>query len=192
MHTDFSQTAAVTGRLSSSAPNLQNIPIRTEMGRRVRRAFAAPSGSVLISADYSQIELRLMAHVSGDAALREAFAHGADIHRQTAEEVFGTGEVSAEQRRAAKAINFGLMYGMSAFGLARSLKITQTQARHYMDLYFFAVSGGRGVYGAGGTGERWGGGSARRRLVGGCRLRGRAGRRSGRQSTRRCKGGRRI
>ena len=141
VHTDFSQTAAVTGRLSSSAPNLQNIPIRTEMGRRIRRAFAAPSGSVLISADYSQIELRLMAHVSGDAALREAFAQGADIHRQTAEEVFGTREVSAEQRRAAKAINFGLMYGMSAFGLARSLKITQTQARHYMDLYFSRYPG---------------------------------------------------
>ena len=141
VHTDFSQTGAVTGRLSSSAPNLQNIPIRTEMGRRIRRAFAAPGGSVLISADYSQIELRLMAHVSGDAALREAFARGADIHRQTAAEVFGTEEVSAEQRRAAKAINFGLMYGMSAFGLARSLKITQTQARHYMDLYFSRYPG---------------------------------------------------
>ena len=146
VHTDFSQTGAVTGRLSSSGPNLQNIPIRTELGRRIRRAFAAPSGSVLISADYSQIELRLMAHVSGDAALREAFARGADIHRRTAAEVFGAeegggGEVSAERRRAAKAINFGLMYGMSAFGLARGLKITQTQARHYMDLYFSRYPG---------------------------------------------------
>ena len=143
VHTDFSQTAAVTGRLSSSAPNLQNIPIRTELGRRIRRAFSAPAGSALISADYSQIELRLMAHVSGDAALRGAFARGADIHRQTAAEVFGVAEeaVSAEQRRAAKAINFGLMYGMSAFGLARGLKISQTQARHYMDLYFSRYPG---------------------------------------------------
>ena len=144
VHTDFSQTGAVTGRLSSSAPNLQNIPIRTELGRRIRRAFAAPAGSVLISADYSQIELRLMAHISGDAALREAFARGADIHRRTAAEVFGAAsgaEVSDEQRRAAKAINFGLMYGMSAFGLARGLKISQTQARHYMDLYFSRYPG---------------------------------------------------
>ena len=141
VHTDFSQTAAVTGRLSSSAPNLQNIPIRTEMGRRIRRAFVAPAGSVLVSADYSQIELRMMAHVSGDDALRAAFARGADIHRQTAAEVFGAAEVSDEQRRAAKAINFGLMYGMSAFGLARGLKISQTQARHYMDLYFSRYPG---------------------------------------------------
>ena len=143
VHTNFSQTGAVTGRLSSSAPNLQNIPIRTELGRRIRRAFASPAGSVLISADYSQIELRLMAHISGDETLRGAFARGADIHRQTAAEVFGVeeGEVSGDQRRAAKAINFGLMYGMSAFGLARSLRISQTQARHYMDLYFSRYPG---------------------------------------------------
>ena len=143
VHTNFSQTGAVTGRLSSSAPNLQNIPIRTELGRRIRRAFASPAGSVLISADYSQIELRLMAHISGDETLRGAFARGADIHRQTAAEVFGVeeGEVSGDQRRTAKAINFGLMYGMSAFGLARSLRISQTQARHYMDLYFSRYPG---------------------------------------------------
>ena len=143
VHTDFSQTGAVTGRLSSSNPNLQNIPVRTELGRRIRRAFVSPPGSVLISADYSQIELRLMAHVSGDDALRAAFARGADIHRQTAAEVFKVpdSEVTSGQRRAAKAINFGLMYGMSAFGLAQGIGVSRDQARHYMDLYFSRYPG---------------------------------------------------
>jgi DNA polymerase-1 len=138
VHTSYHQAVASTGRLSSSDPNLQNIPVRTDEGRRIRRAFVAPEGHVLLAADYSQIELRIMAHLSGDPGLRDAFASGADIHRATAAEVFGTplDAVEADQRRAAKAINFGLMYGMSAFGLARQLGIDQGAARDYIARYF--------------------------------------------------------
>ncbi len=138
VHTSYHQAVAATGRLSSSDPNLQNIPIRTEEGRKIRRAFVAAPGNVLLAADYSQIELRIMAHLSGDAALLAAFTAGRDIHRATAAEVFGTGldDVVPEQRRAAKAINFGLIYGMSAFGLARQLGIGRGEARQYMDTYF--------------------------------------------------------
>lgn len=138
VHTNFNQTSVSTGRLSSSDPNLQNIPARTADGRRIRRAFIAPPGCVLISADYSQIELRLMAHISGDAALLAAFADGADIHRRTAAEIFGKteAEVDNSERRAAKAVNFGLIYGMSAFGLARALDTTRERAGEYINLYF--------------------------------------------------------
>ena len=138
VHTSYHQAVAATGRLSSSDPNLQNIPIRTEEGRKIRRAFIAAPGNVLLAADYSQIELRIMAHLSADAALLAAFAAGSDIHRATAAEVFGVSmaEVSPEQRRAAKAINFGLIYGMSAFGLARQLGIDRGSARRYVDRYF--------------------------------------------------------
>ena len=138
VHTSYHQAVAATGRLSSSDPNLQNIPIRTEEGRKIRRAFIASPGNVLLAADYSQIELRIMAHLSGDSALLAAFAAGSDIHRATAAEVFGVSmaEVSPEQRRAAKAINFGLIYGMSAFGLARQLGIDRGSARRYVDRYF--------------------------------------------------------
>ena len=138
VHTSYHQAVAATGRFSSSDPNLQNIPIRTEEGRKIRRAFIAPPGHVLLAADYSQIELRIMAHLSGDAALLAAFAAGSDIHRATAAEVFGVSmtEVSTEQRRAAKAINFGLIYGMSPFGLARQLGIDRGSARRYVDRYF--------------------------------------------------------
>ncbi|MGI9307283.1 MAG: DNA polymerase I, partial [Gammaproteobacteria bacterium] len=138
VHTDFNQTAVHTGRLSSSDPNLQNIPARTADGRRIRRAFVAPDGCALISADYSQIELRLMAHISGDDALLAAFAEGADIHRRTAAEVFGKAEseIGNDERRAAKAINFGLIYGMSAFGLARALNTSRERAREYIERYF--------------------------------------------------------
>ena len=138
VHTSYHQAVAATGRLSSSDPNLQNIPIRTEEGRKIRRAFIAAPGNVLLAADYSQIELRIMAHLSGDTALLAAFAAGSDIHRATAAEVFGVSmaDVSPEQRRAAKAINFGLIYGMSAFGLARQLGIDRGSARRYVDRYF--------------------------------------------------------
>ena len=138
VHTSYHQAVAATGRLSSSDPNLQNIPIRTEEGRKIRRAFIASPGNVLLAADYSQIELRIMAHLSADAALLAAFAAGSDIHRATAAEVFGVSmaEVSPEQRRAAKAINFGLIYGMSAFGLARQLGIDRGSARRYVEKYF--------------------------------------------------------
>ncbi len=138
VHTSYHQAVAATGRLSSSDPNLQNIPVRTEEGRRIRRAFVAPAGWKLLAADYSQIELRIMAHLSGDEGLLAAFAEGRDIHAATAAEVFGTAleAVSAEQRRAAKAINFGLIYGMSAFGLARQLGIEREAAQSYVDLYF--------------------------------------------------------
>ena len=124
VHTNYAQAVAVTGRLSSNDPNLQNIPIRTREGRRVREAFIAPPGNVILSADYSQIELRIMAHLSGDAGLLHAFSEGIDVHRATASEVFGVpvAEVSSEQRRYAKVINFGLIYGMSAFGLATDRK----------------------------------------------------------------------
>ena len=138
VHTHYSQTTAVTGRLASSDPNLQNIPVRTAEGRRIREAFIAPPDHCIISADYSQIELRIMAHLSADAGLLNAFAHGEDIHRATAAEVFGVMplEVADEQRRAAKAINFGLIYGMSAFGLAKQLGIERGAAQTYIDRYF--------------------------------------------------------
>ncbi len=138
VHTHYAQAVAVTGRLSSNDPNLQNIPIRTPEGRRVREAFIAAPGKVIASADYSQIELRIMAHLSDDAALLRAFHDGLDVHRATAAEVFGVSvsEVSSEQRRYAKVINFGLIYGMSAFGLARNLGIDNTAAKNYITRYF--------------------------------------------------------
>lgn len=145
VHTSYHQSGAATGRLSSSAPNLQNIPIRTEDGRRIRRAFVAPEGFQLLAADYSQIELRIMAHLSEDPGLVRAFEQGADVHRATAAEVFGRTleEVTPNERRAAKAINFGLMYGMSAFGLARNLGIDRGQAQDYVALYFSRYPGVR-------------------------------------------------
>jgi DNA polymerase-1 len=143
VHTNYAQAVAVTGRLSSTDPNLQNIPVRTAEGRRIREAFIAPPGSKIVSADYSQIELRIMAHLSGDAGLVEAFARGEDVHRHTASEVFDTppGEVTSEQRRYAKVINFGLIYGMSAFGLAQNLAIERSAAASYMDKYFARYPG---------------------------------------------------
>jgi DNA polymerase-1 len=143
VHTSYHQAVAATGRLSSSDPNLQNIPVRTEEGRRIRQAFVAPPGCRLVAADYSQIELRIMAHLSGDEGLLQAFAQGEDIHRATAAEVFGVDHerVSQEQRRAAKAINFGLIYGMSAFGLARQLGIDRGAAQQYVDRYFARYPG---------------------------------------------------
>ncbi len=145
VHTSYHQAVAVTGRLSSSDPNLQNIPIRTPEGRRIRQAFIAPPGQVLLSADYSQIELRIMAHLSGDESLRRAFAEEGDIHRATAAEVFDvpTDKVTNDQRRAAKAINFGLIYGMSAFGLARQLGIERHAAQDYVGRYFGRYPGVR-------------------------------------------------
>ncbi len=138
IHTSYHQAVAATGRLSSSNPNLQNIPVRTEAGRRIRQAFIAPPGCKLLAADYSQIELRILAHLSGDARLIEAFRDGLDIHRATAAEIFGVelDRVSAGQRRSAKAINFGLIYGMSSFGLARQIGVTRNAAQEYMDRYF--------------------------------------------------------
>jgi DNA polymerase-1 len=134
---------ASTGRLSSSDPNLQNIPIRTPEGRRIRQAFVAPPGYRILAADYSQIELRIMAHLSGDEGLLRAFRAGEDIHKATAAEVFGVSlsKVNDQQRRGAKAINFGLMYGMSAFGLARQLGIARNGAQAYVDLYFARYPG---------------------------------------------------
>jgi DNA polymerase I len=145
IHTSYHQAVAATGRLSSQDPNLQNIPIRTQEGRRIRQAFIAPPGHSLVAADYSQIELRIMAHLSGDPALLRAFAEDRDVHQATAAEVFSTplDQVSADQRRSAKAINFGLMYGMSAFGLARQLGIGRGDAQKYMDLYFERYPGVR-------------------------------------------------
>ncbi|MBN6149137.1 DNA polymerase I [Xanthomonas sp. AmX2] len=145
VHTSYHQAGAATGRLSSSDPNLQNIPIRTEDGRRIRRAFIAPPGRKLIACDYSQIELRIMAHLSEDAGLLRAFGAGVDVHRATAAEVFGRKleEVTPNERRAAKAINFGLMYGMSAFGLARNLGIGRGEAQDYVALYFSRYPGVR-------------------------------------------------
>jgi DNA polymerase-1 len=145
VHTSYHQAVAVTGRLSSSDPNLQNIPIRTAEGRRIRQAFIAPKGHVLLSADYSQIELRIMAHLSGDESLRRAFAEEGDIHRATAAEVFDVEpeKVTNDQRRAAKAINFGLIYGMSAFGLARQLGIERHAAQDYVGRYFGRYPGVR-------------------------------------------------
>ena len=138
VHTHFSQSSVVTGRLASSEPNLQNIPVRTEEGRRIRTAFIAPTGSRIVSADYSQIELRIMAHLSGDERLLEAFAQGEDVHRATAGEIFGVTplEVGPDQRRVAKSINFGLIYGMSAFGLARQLGLERSAAQTYIERYF--------------------------------------------------------
>ena len=138
VHTSYHQAVAATGRLSSTDPNLQNIPIRTPEGRRIRQAFIAPDGYVLLAADYSQIELRIMAHLSADKGLMKAFADGQDVHRATAAEVFEASldEVTDDQRRSAKAINFGLMYGMSAFGLARQLNVPRGEAAEYVHLYF--------------------------------------------------------
>ncbi|MEE3170872.1 MAG: DNA polymerase I, partial [Pseudomonadota bacterium] len=138
VHTSYHQAVTATGRLSSSEPNLQNIPIRSEQGRRIRQAFIAPEGFRLVAADYSQIELRIMAHLSGDKGLLKAFEKGEDIHKATAAEVFGVSldEVSADQRRSAKAINFGLIYGMSAFGLSRQLDVERKLAQQYIDRYF--------------------------------------------------------
>jgi DNA polymerase-1 len=143
VHTTYSQTTAVTGRLASNDPNLQNIPIRTAAGRRIREAFIAPAGCRIVSADYSQIELRIMAHLSGDEALKRAFARGHDVHRATAAEVFGVPleAVSADERRAAKVINFGLIYGMSAFGVAQNLGIERATAQAYVDSYFARYPG---------------------------------------------------
>ena len=143
VHTNYHQGAVATGRLSSTDPNLQNIPVRTEEGRRIRQAFIAPPGWVVLAADYSQVELRIMAHLSGDEGLRRAFHNHADIHRATAAEVFGVppAEVTPNQRRAAKAINFGLMYGMSAFGLARALGVDRGEAADYMARYFARYTG---------------------------------------------------
>jgi DNA polymerase I len=138
VHTNYAQAVAVTGRLASNEPNLQNIPIRSAEGRRIREAFIAPEGCVIVSADYSQIELRIMAHISGDEGLLRSFAEGEDIHRATAAEIFGVGpaDVSSEQRRYAKVINFGLIYGMSAFGLASNLGIERSAAQVYIERYF--------------------------------------------------------
>ncbi|MEW9797872.1 DNA polymerase I [Alteromonas sp. CYL-A6] len=138
VHTSYHQAVTATGRLSSTDPNLQNIPIRNDAGRRVRQAFVPRDGFKIVAADYSQIELRIMAHLSKDKGLLDAFSHGEDIHKATASEVFGTplNEVTAEQRRSAKAINFGLIYGMSAFGLSKQLNIPRNDAQKYMDLYF--------------------------------------------------------
>ncbi|PLY36252.1 DNA polymerase I [Pectobacterium aquaticum] len=138
VHTSYHQAVTATGRLSSSDPNLQNIPVRNDEGRRIRQAFIAPKGYSIVAADYSQIELRIMAHLSGDKGLLNAFANGVDIHRATASEVFGIAldKVTSEQRRSAKAINFGLIYGMSAFGLSRQLNIPRSESQKYMNLYF--------------------------------------------------------
>ncbi|WP_435530705.1 DNA polymerase I [Paraburkholderia fungorum] len=143
VHTNYAQAVAVTGRLASNDPNLQNIPVRTAEGRRIREAFIAPPGHKLVSADYSQIELRIMAHISGDESLLRAFSQGEDIHRATAAEIFSVTplEVSSDQRRVAKVINFGLIYGMSAFGLAANLGITRDAAKLYIDRYFARYPG---------------------------------------------------
>lgn len=145
VHTTYSQTTAVTGRLSSNEPNLQNIPIRTPAGRRIRECFIAPPGAKIVSADYSQIELRIMAHLSGDTSLRRAFAEGEDVHKATAAEVFGVplGSVDSEQRRVAKVINFGLIYGMSSFGVAQNLGIDRGTAQTYVERYFARFPGSK-------------------------------------------------
>ena len=143
VHTDFNQTYVNTGRLSSSRPNLQNIPIRTPDGRRIREAFAAGPGNTIIAADYSQIELRLMAHISGDETLLRSFNSGADVHVITAAEVFGVPEdkVTDDLRRSAKAINFGLIYGMTSYGLSKALNISVKEAGKYIELYFSRYPG---------------------------------------------------
>ncbi|MBC7240395.1 MAG: DNA polymerase I, partial [Chloroflexi bacterium] len=138
VHTSFNQTGTSTGRLSSSDPNLQNIPVRTELGRQVRRAFVAPPGHVLLSCDYSQVELRLLAHLSEDPELMSAFHRGEDVHATTAAAIFGVplAEVTYEQRSLAKAINFGLMYGMSDYGLSARTDLTREDARRFIENYF--------------------------------------------------------
>ena len=143
VHTSYHQAVTATGRLSSSNPNLQNIPIRTAEGRQIREAFVSPIGSKILAADYSQIELRIMAHVSKDEGLLQAFQKKLDIHTATAAEIFGVDieAVTNEQRRSAKAINFGLIYGMSAFGLSKQLKTNRNEAQDYMDLYFSRYPG---------------------------------------------------
>ena len=143
VHTSFSQTVTTTGRLSSSKPNLQNIPIRTEMGQRIREAFIADAGCVLLSADYSQIELRILAHMSGDELLTEAFKHDEDIHARTAVEIFGLSpsDITPEMRRRAKAVNFGIVYGISPYGLASDIGISQNEAKAYIDNYFLRHKG---------------------------------------------------
>jgi DNA polymerase-1 len=145
IHTSYQQAVAATGRLSSADPNLQNIPVRTSEGRRIRQAFVAPPGRTLVAADYSQIELRIMAHLSQDAGLRQAFSGGIDVHRATAAEVFGVPleSVTSDQRRSAKAINFGLIYGMSAFGLGRQLGLSRGVAQEYIERYFARYPGVR-------------------------------------------------
>jgi DNA polymerase-1 len=143
VHTSYHQAVAATGRLSSSNPNLQNIPVRSAEGRRIRQAFVAPPGYQIVAADYSQIELRIMAHLSADPGLTKAFSEGEDVHRATAAEVFGVerDKVTTDQRRSAKAINFGLIYGMSAFGLAKQLGVERRVAQEYVDLYFERYQG---------------------------------------------------
>ena len=143
IHTSYHQAVTATGRLSSSDPNLQNIPIRTAEGRRIRQAFIAPAGYQLVAADYSQIELRIMAHLAQDEGLLYAFRHNLDVHKATAAEVFGVEleQVSTDQRRSAKAINFGLIYGMSAFGLAKQIGCDRKQAQAYIDVYFARYPG---------------------------------------------------
>ena len=143
VHTSYHQAVAVTGRLSSSDPNLQNIPIRTHEGRRIRKAFIVPEGCQMLAADYSQVELRIMAHLSSDETLVNAFKQGKDIHSATAAEIFqvDSSQVDSEQRRRAKAINFGLIYGMSAFGLAKQLDIGRHEAQEYIDIYFHRYPG---------------------------------------------------
>ena len=145
VHTSYHQAVAATGRLSSSDPNLQNIPVRSEEGRRIRQAFRAPPGRKIVAADYSQIELRIMAHLSGDKGLLDAFAHGLDIHRATAAEVWekSLDQVTDNERRNAKAINFGLIYGMSAFGLAKQLGVPRGEAQDYINRYFERYPGVR-------------------------------------------------
>ena len=143
VHTSYHQAVTATGRLSSSDPNLQNIPVRTDEGRRIRQAFVAPEGRKIVAADYSQIELRIMAHLSSDAGLLHAFANELDVHSATAAEVFDVAldEVSSDQRRKAKAINFGLIYGMSAFGLAKQIGVARGEAQEYIDRYFARYPG---------------------------------------------------
>jgi DNA polymerase-1 len=143
VHTNYRQAVAITGRLSSNEPNLQNIPIRNAEGRRIREAFIAPAGFRIVSADYSQVELRIMAHLSQDPSLLAAFTSGEDVHRRTASEIFSTdpNDITSEQRRYAKIINFGLIYGMSAFGLASNLGIERSAAQQYMDRYFTRYPG---------------------------------------------------
>jgi len=145
IHSNFQQAVAATGRLSSTDPNLQNIPIRTEEGRRIRQAFVAEKSKVLMAADYSQVELRIMAHLSGDEGLCEAFSRGLDVHQATASEIFSVAldKVKSDQRRSAKAINFGLIYGMSAFGLAKQLGIGRAEAQEYVERYFQRYPGVR-------------------------------------------------
>jgi DNA polymerase-1 len=138
VHTSYQQAVAATGRLSSTDPNLQNIPVRRAEGRRIRQAFVAPENHSILAADYSQIELRIMAHLSGDKGLLAAFSGGLDVHKATAAEIFGVEleDVTTDNRRAAKAVNFGLIYGMSAFGLAKQLSVPRGEAKKYVDLYF--------------------------------------------------------